>query len=367
MSDQITAQAAAHKKIVMLGTAFDTMGGVAAVVNVYRAAGLFARFPILYLATHCDGSRTQKLAAALLAWLRLGGLLLTGQVGLLHVHVASRASFWRKSGFFLLAFAFRVPTILHLHGGGFQLFFEQECGPLRQRFVRYVFNRASRVVVLSGAWKAWVRSISVNPQVEAIYNPVQMPQHTRAWADRTPGQMLFLGRLGKLKGSYDLLQAMAALAPAHRGARLLLGGDGEQQRMQQRAAELSIASQVTLLGWLQGERKEQMLASSMLYVLPSYYEGLPMSILEAMASGIPVLSTTVGGIPEAVTDGVEGFLVAAGDVTALAERMQCLLNDDALAQRMGAAARRKVETTFSAAAVLPQIEALYAGLGFAAK
>jgi glycosyltransferase involved in cell wall biosynthesis len=103
----------------------------------------------------------------------------------------------------------------------------------------------------------------------------------------------------------------------------------------------------------------------MLYALPSYNEGLPMSVLEAMAAGLPVLATPVGGIPEAVSDGVEGFLVAPGDVAALAARLAQLLQDDGLAQRMGAAARRKVETTFSSQAVLPHVEKMYQELGFA--
>ncbi len=101
-----------------------------------------------------------------------------------------------------------------------------------------------------------------------------------------------------------------------------------------------------------------------IYLLPSYNEGLPMSVLEAMAAGLPVITTPVGGIPEAVTDGVEGFLVQPGDVDALAGRLAQLLRDDALTQQMGAAARRKIEQTFSAEAILPHIDALYAGLGW---
>lgn len=89
-----------------------------------------------------------------------------------------------------------------------------------------------------------------------------------------------------------------------------------------------------------------------------------MSVLEAMAAGMPILSTPVGGIPEAITDGVEGFLVSPGDVAALAARLQQLLQDDALAARMGAAARRKVELCFSSQAVLPRVQAMYQELGF---
>jgi len=89
---------------------------------------------------------------------------------------------------------------------------------------------------------------------------------------------------------------------------------------------------------------------------------LPMSILEAMAHGLPVVATSVGGIPEAVSDGVEGFLVPPGDVAALEDRLQRLLSNKALRRQMGEAARRKVERLFSAEVVVPQLEALYSEL-----
>ncbi|WP_182156882.1 glycosyltransferase family 4 protein [Rugamonas apoptosis] len=348
----------------MVGTRFDTMGGISAVVNVYRAAGLFQRYPIIYLATHCDGGALAKLAILARALLRYAGLLLTGQVGLVHVHVSRRASFWRKALFFLPAFLFRVPAVLHLHSGAFHQFYEQDCGPLRQRLVRYIFDHAAHIVVLSRSWQAWVGGMSANGRISAIYNPVQLPQQATGWERRTAGQTLCFGRLGHNKGTYDLLQAARGLAAPWR---LRLGGDGEIEQVRARASELGLAEHVELLGWVSGQAKQDCLDSATLYVLPSYNEGLPMSVLEAMAAGLPVLTTPVGGIPEAVTDGVEGFLVTPGDVDSLAERWARLLAEPELARQMGAAARRKVETTFSTQAVLPQLEAIYHAWGFAQK
>ncbi|MES2159785.1 MAG: glycosyltransferase family 4 protein [Pseudomonadota bacterium] len=352
------------KIIVMAGTDPATMGGIASVVNVYRAAGLFARYPITYLATHCDGGAGAKLGRMLRAYLRYLWLLCRGRVGLLHVHVASRASFWRKCPLFLLAFVWRVPAILHLHGAEFAVFYGQECGPLRRALVRGVFNRCSQVVVLSGQWQQWVQGIGVTAPVRAVYNPVLLPPAASDWGARQAGQLLFLGRLGPRKGSYDLLAAIARVVAAQPALTALLGGDGELAQTAARADALGIAAHVKLLGWVGGADKQALLDQAMVYVLPSYNEGLPMSVLEAMAAGMPVISTPVGGIPEAVSDGVEGYLVAPGDVAALAERIERLLTEPGLAERMGAAARRKVATTFSAEAVLPRIEELYQQLGW---
>ncbi len=265
------------KKIVMLGTRFDTMGGISAVVNVYRAAGLFQRYPIVYLPTHCDGGAGAKLRVLAQAWLRFVAMLLTGRIGLLHVHVSRRASFWRKALFFLPAFLFRVPAVLHLHSGAFHDFYERECGRGGRWLVRYIFDRAAQVIVLSQTWRQWATTITANPNVSAIYNPVLLPAAPLDWSARVAGQALFFGRLGQNKGCYDLLQAASELAPRHPQLALRMGGDGELEQVGARAAALRISPHVELLGWVRGADKERALASAMLYVLPSYSEGLPMS------------------------------------------------------------------------------------------
>jgi glycosyltransferase involved in cell wall biosynthesis len=355
------------KKPVMIGTDFNTMGGVASVVNVYRASGLFERFSVHYIATHCDGGAVLKLKVAVFALCEFLVLLLRREVSLLHIHFSSRASFWRKSFFFFAAWLFRVPVILHLHGGGFQLFYERESGPVGKMLIRFVFNHAARVIVLSHTWKAWLETISRNPKIIPIYNPVAVPKWQALHTSATPKNVLMLGRLCKLKGSYDLLEAVNKMVQQVPALVLQMGGDGELAQVAAHAESLQLTAYLHLLGWVRGEEKAQFLQQATVFVLPSYVEGMPMSVLEAMAAGLPVITTPVGGIPEAVTDGVEGFLVPPGDVAALAARLQQLLQDEALTRKMGAAARRKIETTFSTEAILPQIEALYLELGLELK
>ena len=119
-----------------------------------------------------------------------------------------------------------MPAILHLHGAEFSIFYGEECGPWRKRFVRFIFDRSTRVIVLSEAWRCWVEGMSRNPHVEAIYNPVLLPAAS-SWEQRRRGAVLSLGRLGRRKGSYDLLQAAARIAPQVSALELRLGGDGE--------------------------------------------------------------------------------------------------------------------------------------------
>lgn len=345
-------------RILMIGTALETQGGVSSVVNVLREGGLFGRCSIEYIASHRDGGAPAKFAAALAGWLRCMRRLLGGRVAMLHMHMSFRASFWRKLLFILPAFALGVPVVVHLHSGGFRQFTE-ESPALVRRLIRYVFEKAARVIVLSEGWKAWVSSAFPRARVVSIYNPVILPE-LPAFEARESSTLLFLGRVGAKKGALDLIEAVARIREPFPSVRLCMGGDGDIEGAYRRAAALGLAGQVELPGWVRGEAKQALLDKAAVYVLPSYHEGLPMSVLEAMAAGLPIVSTPVGGIPEAVTDGVEGYLVQPGDIDRLSECLARLLGDADLRRRMGEAARRKVEDVFSVGRILPKLEALYA-------
>jgi glycosyltransferase involved in cell wall biosynthesis len=342
----------------MLGTSLHTMGGISAVVNEYRHAGLFNRFPIVYLPTHADGGVLKKIGMCVGAWLRYMGLLILGRVALVHAHAASSASFWRKCLFLFPAFALRVQSILHLHGAGFVRFYEEDCGRLKKWIVRYVFNRVDTVVALSDTWASWIRSIAVHASICPINNPVRLPSAVD-YAGRETSTVLFLGRLGHRKGVYDLLHASARLVRAHPSLKLMLGGDGDLDRVRAEAARLGIDAHVEVLGWISGAAKESLLKRATVYALPSYAEGLPMSVLEAMAAGLPIVTTPVGGIPEIVEHDREGYLVSPGDVDALSTAIGRLLSDDALRRRMGQSARERALRTFSVDCILPKVEVLY--------
>jgi glycosyltransferase involved in cell wall biosynthesis len=350
------------KSIVMLGTGFDTKGGISAVVNEYKQAGLFHRFPILYLATHTDGSALKKVFLCIASWLQFMGLLLRGKIALIHVHIASDASFWRKSLFLCPAILCRIPSILHLHGAEFSRFYEKDCNRVAKWFVRYIFNHVDIVVALSVTWQRWIQGISSNSRILSINNPVQLPT-VSDFNLRESASILFLGRLGDRKGTYDLLLAVSRMVGRHPKLKLLLGGDGDIERVKIQIEQLGITPHVEVLGWVSGATKLELLQRAAIYALPSYAEGLPMSVLEAMATGMPVVSTPVGGIPEVITNDLEGYLVAPGDVPALSEALERLLSDANLRQRLGTAARNKVESTFSTQHVMPQIAQLYLELG----
>lgn len=353
--------ARAPSRVVMLGTSFETRGGVASVLETYRDAGLFERWPVDYVATHRDGTKLEKFLKAVDGVCMFLALLCRVPRALLHVHTASRASFWRKSVFMSAALLARWPVILHLHGGGFKTFYEEECGPVRRALVRFFLDRAACIVVVSDRWAAWMKGVTSNPRVVSIANAVRLPALSPA--RREPALVVFAGRCSESKGIYDLLQATLQLRRVIPKLRIECAGDGDLDEVERAIASMGLADRVRVHGWVDSRRRDELLARAAVFVLPSHAEGLPMSVLEAMAAGCPVIASAVGGIPDLVQDGVNGLLIPAGDTRALAAAMRRLIEDSALARKLGVAARATIAARYTGERMLERLEQIYRSLG----
>lgn len=325
----------------------------------WKSAGLFERWPITYLETHVEGSKLDKLRVGISALLRFLLLLASNKVACVHLHVARRVSFWRKSVFALTALVLRRPVLLHIHSGGFPSFFHDECNWLQKRFIRFVLSQADQLIVLSKAWHETLRPISINRRITVIENFVAPPAHVPDDAARSKHYILFLGLLNRDKGFYDLLEAIAPLCEEFPSLMLVCGGKGNQDEVLERIRRLRLESHVNLLGWVSGQSKDGWLSRASFFVLPSYVEGMPMGILEAMAWGLPVISTKTGCMPDVIEHRREGLLIEPGDIGGLRDAMRKLLRNDEERGRMGLAARSKIDREFTARAILPRIDRLY--------
>lgn len=351
---------AGDRVVVMLCTA--ARGGMRAVVEGYRDDGLFERHRVRWIVTHDEGSALHRVSLALRAASRLLFLLLRGRVAMVHSHMAMRGSFWRKAALNRLARAFGVPVIAHLHGSEFKTF-HASLPPILRRAVTREFESCARVLVLSNSWADFVRSIAPAARVMVMPNYVRVPTVAARPAAGLDVIGVFMGVVGARKGVYDLIPALSEALKRAPALCLRLGGNGELERARRMAAELGVAGRVECLGWVSGAAKLQALSSAHFYVLPSHNEGLPMSILEAMACGLPVVATRVGGIPELVRDGIDGLLVDAGDVPALAAALARMAEDAEWRLAAGVQARARVQDGYSDRAVLPRLDVLYAELG----
>ncbi|UWQ23181.1 glycosyltransferase family 4 protein [Jannaschia sp. W003] len=189
--------------------------------------------------------------------------------------------------------------------------------------------------------------------------------------DRTEGEVggpgkhiLFVGRLAAVKGVRVLLEAFARVRAAHPDARLTLVGDGDERAaIEDHARALGCDDGVRFTGYLNQDEVAEALAQADLFALPSFAEGVPVVLMEAMAARLPVLATRIAGIPELVEDGVAGRLVPPGDVDAFADALDALLNDPAGRTAMGAAGRARVEAEFHVEREARNLARLIAGDG----
>lgn len=342
--------------VVMLCTA--RKGGMKSVVDGYRADGIFEEHNAIFLVTHIEGTRGQQIRAAAEAFVRFIRLLLKGQVQIVHAHIAMRGSFWRKCIFAMVARRFDVPVIGHIHGSQMKEFIAGQSA-FTQQLIRNQLEKFTYTVALSNSWGIYFREFAPKANVVVIPNYVRVPTLSRAVATRLPVQLLFLGIVGERKGIYDLLEAMVKLNSNGLDARLVIGGNGELEHCKREISRLGLNGSVELRGWVSGADKAELLQRSDIFVLPSHNEGFPMSILEAMSWGLPVVSTRVGGIPDLVKDGVTGLLRREGDIVGLTEAIASLIGSAPMRQGMGQAGRMRVIEHFSDKVVLPLITRLY--------
>ncbi|MEO8018011.1 MAG: glycosyltransferase family 4 protein [Pseudomonadota bacterium] len=317
----------ARVKVLQMGPALDVRGGVSSVEQLILDY-LPPYASIRHVATMTDNTKLASAGTFARAVLSLSRTLQGIDPTIVHIHFASRGSTLRKFILANMVVRARRPLILHAHGAGFDQFHRSLFAPLRN-LVNRTLQQASLLITLSSQWRDfYVQECEVSPsQVVVLPNPVRVPARVADRAGRGQVQFLHLGRLGRRKGGYDLMNAFAALPESVRArARLVLAGDGDVEGLRKMAQPFG--ERVRVLSWIDANERDRLLAESDVFVLPSYAEGVPMSLLEAMAAGLPCITTPVGGIPDVFTHGAEGSLVSPGDAAQLRAAMTAYIGDE---------------------------------------
>jgi glycosyltransferase involved in cell wall biosynthesis len=214
-----------------------------------------------------------------------------------------------------------------------------------QQWLSGIFRRCDGFIVLSKTWQDfYVLNLRLNPkQVFVLPNPTELPVEVPNRTNVTKVTLSFFGRVGERKGAFDLIKAYAKLPAEQKDcSQLILAGDGELEQGHKLVESLNLTKHVTFLGWIDARARDELLEKADVFILPSYNEGLPMALLEAMGWGLPSITTPVGGIPELVTSNKNGLLVTPGDIQQLSAAMQTLIENEALRVSLGTAARQSV-------------------------
>ena len=311
---------------------------------------------VLWIASHRSGNAIAKVwqavAGYVVAFLRMPF------ADLVHIHSSAEVSFFRKSAFYWLARLWRRPVIWHLHSPNtdFERFYSRR--DAAGRYARYVLGSCRHIVVLSDSWISLAENILPRDKLRVIYNPIPRVVPDEESIPREPGRILYLAHLIQRKGFPLLIKAFANVAEEFPQARLVFAGSGELKEAKALCDELGIRSRVDFLGWIGEPQRTHELRRAGIFALPSYQEGLPMGVLEALAFGLAVVATPVGGIGDVVEDGRNGLLVKPGDDQQLAVALRSLLAEPALASRLATEGQRSV-AQFSPGALAGEWKALY--------
>lgn len=300
------------EKILTIGPDYHNhRGGIGAVIEIYSK--YFVDFK--FLASFKVGSKLYKSIFFIYFILKLIiKLIYDHKIKIIHIHGASKGSFIRKFICFIITkYIFKKKVIYHIHGGGFADFYRN--GNKINRFMIKLFIEHTDVVVcLSESWKSYYTNNFKPKKIFITHNIIDYPSISIYQKERNHLTFLFLGLVCNAKGIFDLVKVISTNKEKYIGKiKLVIGGNGETDRLTKIIKNYNLEDLVEFVGWITKEEKNVWLQKANVYILPSYNEGLPISILEAMSYGQAIISTKVGGIPEIVLPNENGILIEPGN------------------------------------------------------
>ncbi|XZG69460.1 glycosyltransferase family 4 protein [Chitinibacteraceae bacterium HSL-7] len=343
--------------VYMIGPDPAAQGGMATWAASARGAGLFDALGIVYLASHVDGNPLRKVMRALSCYARLFIACAGGRAALVHLHVATGVSWWRKWGATRIARLFHVPYVLHLHGGTFPSYYAQRQSGLVGRSMRQTLGGAHTLIVLSPDWLPWVHQVAPQSRCKVVPNAVRVPDTASA-----PGairRFAFIGRLSVAKGIEELLRAFAEVRRAHPDVTLELAGMGDVAWTTGLIRELALEECVNLLGWINEVQRDQLLQDVDALILASHKEALPFVILEAMSHARLVVASDVGGVSWVVADGECGFVCQKQSVSSLRDALLEALGDARIAHHKAEKGYQRAREMFSFESLTTQLQEIY--------
>lgn len=345
-------------RVIMVGPDPEVRGGISTVVNELLGNGLRDYADVTYISSTVDGSKMKKVAQLVRALVQYRKALRVGDM--VHIHVSLGGSYKRKRIFARMARAASVPYILHEHDGSFDSAYDGGSERYR-RGVRRLFGSAAKVIVLSEEWRDYFAvHVCDESKLVVLHNGVSLPDlsQRKSKTSEDPIDILYMGVLNSRK-SPDILIRAASELPEGLNLRFIFAGNGNLEEYRSLARFLGVAERCQFLGWVKGKERERLYLTSDIYCLPSKNEGMPMSVLEAMSYGLPVITTPVGGIPQVISDGIDGLIMPVGDVKQLVSELSMLIESYELRNRMGRAARDKIEVKFNISDIVMKLANTY--------
>jgi glycosyltransferase involved in cell wall biosynthesis len=346
--DAQTSARLAKPRILMVGMHLTkTRGGITTLIAEILKSPLKDDFEFVYIESQAeDFGKFGKLFLAFGAIFRFIWNCIWKRPALVYVHLGSNASLYRESVFIFLAKLFGKKTVAHFHAGDIDNYFPFQ-SRLGQKFIRAALNLSDKLIAVSQESARQLRDLTGSTNVSVIPNAIDTSIFRRDFSaenkrDDQAIRLLFVGAIGKLKGERDLIEALAILRERKPEINIKVSFLGYgAENLKDFCNESGINEFVEHLGAVSMTERIGFYRKADVFVLPTYAEAMPMSVIEAMAAGLAIITTNVGGIPELIEDGADGILFSPGDVSGLAEKILFLLENENIRINIGRKAREK--------------------------
>ena len=304
-------------RVLMVGVDKSTKGGMWTVVENYlNSEDFLNETNLTYIPTSITGCPIpSRIIFTLKSYIKIKKEFKNKKFDILHVHMSERSSIYRKGIIMKYAKKKGSKIVLHMHGAEFEVLYKK-MNEKKKKKVRDILNLADKILILGEYWHEFIGSLlNDTSKVKVVYNAVNVP--TEYQYNSFANSVLFLGAISKRKGIYDFIEALSEKKEQLEGICTVdIYGPEAEGNINEVIEINGLSSWVKYRGWLDKEHKSDVLKNTAVNVLPSYNEGLPMTILEAMSYGVPTITTNVAAIPEAVNN-KNGIIIKPGDSKSL--------------------------------------------------
>lgn len=340
-------------KVLVVATSRKTRGGITSVIKAHETGEQWKKYHCRWIETHRDGNAIRKLWYLFTALIEY--IILLPFYDIVHIHVGLLTSVDRKLLFAKIAKFFHKKIIIHFHPSTEKHLFDD----IHSAKIKLLFDYADLLIVLSEQWRIWINSAFADRRynMTVLYNPC--PKVKRDFSKKEK-IILYAGMLSDRKGYNRLLYAFSSIAKKYPEWKLVFAGNGEIDKAKKLQHELNIPdNQVDFLGWVSGNEKECIFQKASIYCLPSWGEGFPMGVLDALAYGIPIITTPVGGIENIILNGKSGIIYDTYNIKELTKCLEILIDSESLRKNIIKEADKLVYNDFNINNVCQQLSEIY--------
>lgn len=311
--------------VLMVGVDKMRIGGMWSVAETYINDKCYnSNVYLTYVSTSTEGKAIKKVLKMISGYIQILFYLIFKPIDIVHIHMAERGSVYRKGIVVFLSKKFGKKVIVQMHAGPIMSWYET-LDAKKKGQVQKIFNSCDKMLVLGEYWKKQLAKIVDNEKLIVLYNGADCPEKNRYNVNGK--YIIFLGMITRKKGAFDLVDAIDKIHNVlSEDIKVLLCGFDKNDEVKSYVKSKGLQERIFFTGWVNSKQRDIYFSDTRICVLPSYFEGLSMTVIEAMCYGIPVVTTNISTMPELLGKKID--LITPGDIDKLANQIFILAENE---------------------------------------